>query len=208
MFGFAGGHPAQYRTGCFTTGFPCTVPSPGTCRERWRSTWRDGGACGMAMRWLAARLLRQPQRSGARSTFTLWATGPTMRASSPSSPRMPTRSAAHTRRRVSTRRRASGGFAPRVMRGPLSLWVACPAKSTTRRSIAGFSISPRKWRDACAGSGAGHGRGAGASTRPTSRSAASGRICTVRSTSSGTRSISTSHRPATPRPRSDSSARR
>ena len=48
--------------------------------------------------------------------------------------------------------------------------------------------------------GAGHGRGAGASTRPTSRSAASGRICTVRSTSSGTRSISTSHRPATPRP--------
>ena len=33
----------------------------------------------MAMRWLASKLLRQPQRSGARSTFTLWATGPTMR---------------------------------------------------------------------------------------------------------------------------------
>ena len=41
-------------------------------------------------------------------------------------------------------------------------------------------------------------RGVGASTRPTSRSAASGRICTGRWTSSGTRSISTSRRPATP----------
>ena len=43
------------------------------------------------MRWLASKLLRQPQRSGARSTFTLWATGPTMRVSSSSSPRMTTR---------------------------------------------------------------------------------------------------------------------
>ena len=46
------------------------------------------------------------------------------------------------------------------------------------------------------------------STRPTSRSAASGRICTGRWTSSGTRSISISRRPATPRQRSDFSARR
>ena len=48
--------------------------------------WKVGGACGTAMRWLASKLLRQPQRSGARSTFTLWATGPMMRASSSSSP--------------------------------------------------------------------------------------------------------------------------
>ena len=45
--------------------------------------WKVGGACGMAMRWLASKLLRQPQRFGARSTFTLWA--------SMSSPRTPTR---------------------------------------------------------------------------------------------------------------------
>ena len=39
------------------------------------------------------------------------------------------------------------------------------------QSIAGCSDSPRRWRNACAGSGAGPGRQAGVSTRPTSRSA-------------------------------------
>ena len=48
------------------------------------------------------------------------------------------------------------------------------------RSIVGCSVSRRRWRNVCAGSGAGHSRGVGASTRPTSRSVASGRICTGR----------------------------
>ena len=41
--------------------------------------WKVGGACGMAMRWLASKLLRQPQRCGARSTSMPWAIGPTIR---------------------------------------------------------------------------------------------------------------------------------
>ena len=59
---------------------PCTVRALGPGTAEGDVKWKVGGACGMAMRWLASKLLRQPQRFGARSTFTLWATGPTMRA--------------------------------------------------------------------------------------------------------------------------------
>ena len=74
------------------------------------------------------------------------------------------------------------------------------ARSTARQSTAGRSDTPRRLRSACAGSGAAPGRGAGVLTRPASGSAASGRICTARSTS-------TSRRPATPKRRSEPSAR-
>src|SRR5699024_828935 len=86
-------------------------------------------------------------------------------------------------------------------------WRNAAFRSTIRRSIAGSSATPRRWRSGCAGSGGVALIRAGAWMKPTSRCGASGPTCTGQSTSGATRSISTCRRPAAPRQRSGSWAR-
>ena len=116
--------------------------------------WKVGGVCGMAMRWLASKLLRQPQRSGVRSTFTPWATGPTMRVISSSSPRnaYPDHAGPHDY----TRAGLNTNPAPRSLI-PASATIASRARLPCRRprlrvvpprrSRAGMPLPPRGWAD-------------------------------------------------------------
>src|SRR5699024_3262806 len=64
-------------------------------------------------------------------------------------------------------------------------WRNAAFRSTIRRSIAGSSATPRRWRSGCAGSGGVALIRAGAWMKPTSRCGASGPTCTGQSTSGG-----------------------
>src|SRR3546814_2303425 len=57
-------------------------------------------------------------------------------------------------------------------------WRNAAFRSTIRRSIAGSSATPRRWRSGCAGSGGVALIRAGAWMKPTSRCGASGPTCT------------------------------
>src|SRR3546814_364155 len=127
----------------------------------------------------------------------------------------PTRSAKAAKRFLgkalrSEERRAGKGWdstGSSLVTGVQTCSLPISFRSTIRRSIAGSSATPRRWRSGCAGSGGVALIRAGAWMKPTSRCGASGPTCTGQSTSGATRSISTCRRPAAPRQRSGSWAR-